>query len=1069
MGLFDWITPGSPTKDTDTTRTAIADDYEPETDVDLGDVSPSELTGASSAAITSEQQYEDPETEWIWNFKPMPGRSGRVMRGGHEFKIRRDSEEDTLIPDPETIFAGAWPRAMIRNHEYNPDQPVALGIDSYNDVVWLPKEETFRHVLALGETGSGKTTVWESFANQIFATGHGGVAVDPGGEAAVNMIQQMPQERIDNDDVVMLDVGADYLDKRVGFNLLDTYNDPGDDGFSNELENRVADIVPLMNADEYARMRGIAEHVLRGLIEADYSAANNGESTAFGEKVNEYLSENEEHEAGAEKNNTIQDMFHIISTKENREAWFEMVKDLGIHRLTVYASQLAELDDDDNKLEPLIRRLRTWMENENVRPIVSQRTTTISIPEIVKEGKILIVKCNEAPDKVREIITGAISRMVWSVCMARPSSENEYIKRRLSGEDPESIEITSEEQPFYLMLDEIHSLIGKDTKIVDMLAEARKKKLGLFLSTQQLNQLPSGESGNNVQERVVSNTATTLAFHPGDDSTEQNAVASAFQGRDSDDIMVDPYHATVAITDGSGQTAEPLVAEMFPPVPSRRTIEGVVQILQDSYEKYGVEPKSELESLMSVPSRFNSAIESLAEANNDGALKLTERRKRCILAVLFSLMIDRDDPSEPITTNALTAALDDDPMISVENNHIDTLVQRANSRELINVSPDGSTVEITDDGRETLWDSGQAGNAGYIGHQAPMEYIARSLSEMGYTTRVPRQNGEEMPDLYATLPVEPGGNTFEEAKEAREELRTEHPNIWELSGESDVAVEFEKATMSAPSQIGHNLRKAVEQDDPDHVLFVVNEAKEDGESFADLARRLSEKLTEPMLVYSRTPNGVYRRFHHQDDRLLSDQNGPQIAVRGGDANYQWVDDSSPDESPSIVLRVGDDNGGYREVARFDSLKEWRDRDADDFPVSFSVNDGQVTVSENIDGSLETYADETAMYEDYTAVFAPFIPEEQFDDGLPDSDAWDIAILPNDEDLPLQYYDPEQDTAYPLTDLGEGGTGSGSVETMGGQNEGSAVSGVDDENDTSDDGDTSESLRERLNRIQSNDE
>ena len=1013
MGFRDILPFGDDT-DTETTRSARAADYDPEVDINLDDVTPEQLAGAEDAPVTSEHQYRDDDTPWPYDFKPMPGRDGRVMRDGHEFKVYRDPDEETRVPNPETVFCGAWPRAMVENHRHRPDQPVFLGIDSYANEVALPKAETFRHLLALGQTGGGKTTVFESYASQIGMSGHGFVAVDPGGEAAVNMIRQLPQERIDNGDVVLLDVGADYTDRRIGFNLLDTYNDPGDDGFQNELENRVADILPLMEADQYQRMKGIAEHVLRGLIEADYSASENGQSTEFGEAVHEYFHEDDDSPSPeADENYTIQDMYHILSSQENREEWFQMVAELGMARLTTYARQLADLDDDDNKLEPLIRRLRSWMESENVRPVVSQRKTTISIPEVVKEGKVLIVKCNEAPDTVREIITGAISRMIWSVCMARPSAESEYIQRRLGGEDPDEIEITDQQEPFYLLLDEIHSLVGKDTKLVDMLAEARKKKLGLCLMTQQLNQLPSGDSGNHVQEKIVSNTGTTLAYHPGEDAKEQSAVASAFQGRDTDDIMVDPYHATVAITDENGHTSEPLVAEMFPPVPPRRDIESVVEVLQESLEKYGVPKKSAAEDLQSVPDRFTSALEGIEGAAEGATLKLTEQRKRSILAVLFGVSVQQDDPEAPVSAEAFKRALDAEPTISVENNHIDTLIQRANSRELIDVSPDGSTVEITDDGAAKLWDSGQSGNSGGIGHQAPMQYIARGLSEVGFTTRVPRQTGEEMPDLYATLPVETGGATFEEAKAARDELKEECPVVWALAKERDVAVEFEKATLSAPSQIGHNLRKAVTEDDPDHVLFVVNE---DEDRFADLARSLSDKLADPMLTYadSRTPNDVYRRFHHQDDKLTAGDDGPYVAVRGEGTSYQWVDDSAPGDSPSIVLRVSTDDG-YEELARFDSLEAWQNRSYNDFDITYAVNDGQVDVA---DGDIMPYASEEKMREDYTTVYEPFIPETQFGGDLPDSDAWDIAVLPNDRDMPLQYYDPDEDTCYPLESLAD---------------------------------------------------
>ncbi|WP_089816293.1 hypothetical protein [Halomicrobium zhouii] len=195
-----------------------------------------------------------------------------------------------------------------------------------------------------------------------------------------------------------------------------------------------------------------------------------------------------------------------------------------------------------------------------------------------------------------------------------------------------------------------------------------------------------------------------------------------------------------------------------------------------------------------------------------------------------------------------------------------------------------------------------------------MEYIARGLSALGYHVRVPRQTGDEMPDLVAEVPIETGGATLEEAKQNREQLLDDYPGIFALSGEQDIAVEFEKATRSAPAQIGDNLGKGVENGD--HVLFVVN-ADDDG--FADGARQISDKLADPMLTYTkaRTPNDADRRYHHCDYRCTSSAEGDSYVALPGDATYQWVDDGDS----AVVLRNSDGD----EYARFDSIGDWLDR------------------------------------------------------------------------------------------------------------------------------------------------
>lgn len=54
----------------------------------------------------------------------------------------------------------------------------------------------------------------------------------------------------------------------------------------------------------------------------------------------------------------------------------------------------------------------------------------------------------------------------------------------------------------------------------------------------------------------------------------------------------------------------------------------------------------------------------------------------------------------------------------------------------------------------------------------------------------------------------------------------------------------------------------------------------------------------------------------------------------------------------------------------------------------------------------------------SAIFfsSPYLPEEEFRGELSSPDTWTIAVLPSDPDLPLQYYDADDDTCYPLPDL-----------------------------------------------------
>ena len=62
----------------------------------------------------------------------------------------------------------------------------------------LPLIDRFNHCYAAGQTGTGKTTFLKHLAIQDIHAGHGLVFVDPHGDAAQEMLDYIPAERIND-------------------------------------------------------------------------------------------------------------------------------------------------------------------------------------------------------------------------------------------------------------------------------------------------------------------------------------------------------------------------------------------------------------------------------------------------------------------------------------------------------------------------------------------------------------------------------------------------------------------------------------------------------------------------------------------------------------------------------------------------------------------------------------------------------------------------------------------------------------------------------------------------------
>jgi len=78
----------------------------------------------------------------------------------------------------------------------------------------------FRHLSMFGTTGMGKTTSQKNLINQIVRKGYGCVVIDPKGDMAVELMQEIPEDRLD--DVIWIEPGSiKHPDKVAAINFLD--------------------------------------------------------------------------------------------------------------------------------------------------------------------------------------------------------------------------------------------------------------------------------------------------------------------------------------------------------------------------------------------------------------------------------------------------------------------------------------------------------------------------------------------------------------------------------------------------------------------------------------------------------------------------------------------------------------------------------------------------------------------------------------------------------------------------------------------------------------------------------
>jgi hypothetical protein len=773
-------------------------------------------------AETTYEQYQTigPEN-WPYDITPKANGTSigdidpSFQAGGYEYAFPAEDGE---------VYAGLLPRAMVEAGLKDPDQPYWLGVDANGDHVSIPDDELARHLCITGWSGTGKTTLKHALAQQVANKGHGFAAIDPGGEVSFNLVRTLPEHRLD--DIVYIDPTANYMDEhgRVGFNFLETYHDPGEPGYKKEKSSIVSDLLGVLEA-EYPRMAGVAEHLIGALIDAshrdDYQYA-------------------------------LIDIYWFLQDSEHRQEYAEYVSENRVNPLLEpFAHQIAELDDKE--IEPLLRRLRTWIENDTIRPLIAERDAALSISECVEDGKIILLKCND-DDDLREIVSTVIARKIWSVVTARPMAEErelieyvESLKDQAEGPEEQAAAEATEESdvdsvedfdPFYLFIDEAHSVLHENMQIENMLAEARKRKLGVILLTQQFHQIDDISTA--MREAIQGNTRK-IAYNPGDSKSEKRVVAEGFSGvsvtGDDDDLDLEDYHAWVApptnAAGSGGSSPDPFILSALPPMLPIRDSTEMAKVIVASVERYGQEPQSAEEIASAAGWGSGPTTEDVADAV-DSIMSNDERRSLAYKAFLDACIVHERGADEghgvtlPEARRRLERTLgfsdgtlvDGDGGPSMLAQDLKDALKAEHLVEAVIETSRGKELRYRPTAKGVRWTfkQGIQKNVGKGWHRRMVAQLYGPLTRLGYEVEFPDQ-GTEQPDLLAREPAEfPSDPREHDAR--RKTFTAEQPVRSALSSGSDLAVEVEKST-SGTGQTVKNCVKAFDQFRA--TLFVVQE------------------------------------------------------------------------------------------------------------------------------------------------------------------------------------------------------------------------------------------------------
>jgi len=426
----------------------------------------------------------------------------------------------------------------------------------------IKKKDRRQHMYILGKTGVGKTALLKNMAIQDINNNEGVAIIDPHGEFVEEVLDQIPDSRVD--DVVYFNP-AD-INYPVGFNILEV-TDPK---YKHLVSADLMSIFTKIWANVWsARMEYILNNAILALLDTPGS--------------------------------TLLGILRILVDKDYRQKIVNNITDPVVKSFWVNEYEQWRDQFRNEAIVPIQNKVGQFLNVSLIRNIIGQQKSTISIPEIMNRGKILLV--NVSKGKIGEDNSSLLGAMLVT-------------KIQLAA--MERVRIPAEERrDFYLYVDEFQNFVTES--FASILSEARKYNLNLIIAHQYINQLVTGTS-TSVRDAVFGNVGTLVSFRVGAADAEflEKEFYPEFSALDLVNLPNFNIYLKLMV---DGVTSRPFSATTLPPRKLSEQKSNRDKIIQRSRERYS-RPREEIEEEIAKWSGLSRESSGKARADKEKGNKI---------------------------------------------------------------------------------------------------------------------------------------------------------------------------------------------------------------------------------------------------------------------------------------------------------------------------------------------------------------------------------------------------------------------------------------------------------------
>jgi len=408
---------------------------------------------------------------------------------------------------------------------------VVIGANNYrgeSKKIVIAREDRVRHFYAIGQTGTGKTTILKNMIAQDIANGDGCCFIDPHGTDIQDILSYIPRERID--DVIYFDPA--YTARPMGLNMLEY-----DPNYPEQKTFVVNELLAIFNKLFDMKVAG---------------------GPAFEQYFrNSALLVMEDPASGS----TLLEISRVLSDKEFRQMKLAKCKNPIIKQFWVNAEKTTGEQSLANFVPYITNKFDVFVSNDIMRPVIAQQNSVFDFRKIMDEKKILLV--NLSKGRLGEINANLIGLLLVGKIQMAALSRVDMFGQKMND--------------FYLYIDEFQNVTTDS--IASILSEARKYRLSLNIAHQYIAQLEEP-----IKDAVFGNVGSMAVFRVGPEDADYLAKQFDPVFTPQDIIKLENRTAYVKML-VDGTPTKPFNLATFPPPEGMDAI--VPKIKELSYLKFG--------------------------------------------------------------------------------------------------------------------------------------------------------------------------------------------------------------------------------------------------------------------------------------------------------------------------------------------------------------------------------------------------------------------------------------------------------------------------------------------------